>query len=220
MSKSGLWEKATDEEMRPRALRRPLRLEVRGTTALGAAQVLVHNMSATGLLIESPLDLPVGEVISIDLPQSGPTRAKVVWESGGLFGCQFHTPITSAALSAAQLRSERPDSNRITTESHIAHEESFGSRLQRLRKEQNLTLSQVASTLGVSKPTVWAWENGKARPVESRIDMLAQTLGVARGELLTGRNPAGLDDLLATSRERIATAMGISPSKVLILVEL
>lgn len=220
MSEAERWMQTADEQGQSRALRRPLRLEVHGTSALGTARVLVRNMSSTGLLVESAIDLPVGEIISVDLPQAGPTRAKVVWAGDELFGCQFHTPISNGILSAAQLRSLDPEAEPEVKDSHSARDESFGSRLQRLRKQRGLTLSQIAASLGVSKPTVWAWENGKARPVQSRIDALASALGVPRGELLTGRDPASLEDLLASSRERIALALGTSPDKVRIMVEL
>lgn len=220
MPNSVLWERIATEEQ-ARAPRRTLQLEVHGTSALGTARVLVRNISTTGLLIESTLDLPAGEILSFDLPHAGPTRAKIVWASGDLFGCQFHTPITPAVLAAAQLQGLSPltEPSEPATRT-VTHGESFGSRLQRLRKERRFTLSQVAAALGVSKPTVWAWENGKARPVESRLDSLAEALGVPKGELLGGRDPASLDDILASSRERIALALGASPDKIRILIEI
>ena len=98
--------------------------------------------------------------------------------------------------------------------------ESFGVRLRRLRMEQGLTQAQVAAGLGVSKPTVWAWEKGQARPTESRIEALAQMLGVAEAELLAGRDMSHLAELLARSRDEIARAVGTRPAKVKILIEL
>jgi transcriptional regulator with XRE-family HTH domain len=197
--------------------RRKLLFEAAGATASGATNsVLVHNISATGLLLESPAPLVVGEKIEIELPQAGATWAKVVWASGGLFGCQFHSPITPAALSAAQLRGSVGERLDIAARS----DESLGLRIQRLRKERRLTLSRIAAELGVSKPTVWAWEQGKARPAAGRIEALAQVLGVAASELQPVRDAAGLHELLAKSREQIARALGINPEKIRILVEL
>src|SRR3546814_13928410 len=68
------------------------------------ANVMIHNISATGLLIETGLTLGVGDRIEIGLPHAGATAIEVIWESGHLFGCRFGRPITPATLRAAQLR--------------------------------------------------------------------------------------------------------------------
>jgi hypothetical protein len=88
------------------ALRRTLQLTVRGETPTGdSAQVLVHDISVTGLLLETSADLLIGETIEVDVPEGGPTSAIVMWNSGRFFGCQFHGRISPAAVSAAVLRS-------------------------------------------------------------------------------------------------------------------
>jgi transcriptional regulator with XRE-family HTH domain len=214
-----------DQSGQARAPRRMLRLEARGLTAGGdPATVLVHNISADGLLLESETSLASGERIDIDLPHAGTTSARVIWASGSFFGCQFDAPISPAALSAAQLRSEAPGENPRETETSASPvpfaEQSFGSRLQRLRKERGLTLSQLAGQLGVSKPTVWAWEQGKARPVEGRMEALAQALGVPEWEMLMGRSSPVLPDLITRAKEQIASALGVPPDKVRIVVDL
>src|SRR5688500_19035549 len=83
--------------------RRTLRLDTQGITAGGAAAVRVHDVPATGLLLESAVPLEVGETLAVDLPEAGLVRADVVWASGEFCGCQFAAPISSAALSAALL---------------------------------------------------------------------------------------------------------------------
>jgi hypothetical protein len=88
------------------ALRRTLQLTVRGETPAGdSAQVLIHDISVTGLLLETSADLLIGETIEVDVPEGGPTSAIVMWNSGRFFGCQFHGRISPAAVSAAVLRS-------------------------------------------------------------------------------------------------------------------
>jgi hypothetical protein len=88
------------------ALRRTLQLTVRGETPTGdSAQVLIHDISVTGLLLETSADLLIGETIEVDVPEGGPTTAIVMWNSGRFFGCQFHGRISPAAVSAAVLRS-------------------------------------------------------------------------------------------------------------------
>lgn len=52
-----------------------------------------------------------------------------------------------------------------------------GKRLRKLREDNNLTLAEVASQLGVSgKSTVNAWEKGRAYP-KKHIDELAKMYG-------------------------------------------
>lgn len=201
----------------PRELRRKLLLEAQGSTASGAAAVQVHNISATGLLLESAAVLAAGERIEIELPQAGATGARVVWTSGRLAGCQFDAPISAAALSAAQLRGAASPEVDLAGP---ATAEGLAAQLQRLRRQRGLTLAQVAAQLGVSKPTVWAWERGKAQPVESRLDALAEALGVTREELLPGRTAPALRTLLAQCRDRIAGAVGTTPANVRIMIEL
>jgi hypothetical protein len=88
------------------ALRRTLQLTVRGETPTGdSAQVLIHDISVTGILLETSADLLIGETIEVDVPEGGPTTAIVMWNSGRFFGCQFHGRISPAAVSAAVLRS-------------------------------------------------------------------------------------------------------------------
>jgi hypothetical protein len=88
------------------AARRTLRLQALGATASQPdAQVVIHDLSLTGLLIETSAGLAAGERIDVEIPEAGPTEAKVVWNSGRFFGCKFRRPIPPAALSSAILRS-------------------------------------------------------------------------------------------------------------------
>src|SRR3546814_5659969 len=65
---------------------------------------MIHNISATGLLVETDLALGIGDRIAIGLPHAGATAIEVIWASGRLYGCRFGRPISPATLSAAQLR--------------------------------------------------------------------------------------------------------------------
>ena len=92
---------------RPRETRRQLQLEAEGALPSGdAARVLIHNVSASGLLIETTVTLHEGERIEIALPGAGPAPAAVIWSSGALYGCRFKTPLSPGVLSALQLRSD------------------------------------------------------------------------------------------------------------------
>ena len=203
-------------------VRHTLRLEALGATADGErARVTVHNISASGLLIETAAVLDIGETIALELPEAGERIATVSWASEAYYGCQFDRPLGAAELSAAQLRGDAGANVRAPRPALGALDDDFGHRLQRLRKERGLTLAQIAEQLGVSKPTVWAWEQGRSRPVGNRIDPLAEVLGVGRAELYpdaTATSP--LHDLLARVRSEISVVAGTSPDKIRIMIEL
>lgn len=84
--------------------RRTLRLEVPGRAAGESTRTLIHDLSVTGILIETAADLAVGDEIELEIPEAGASRATVVWSSGEFFGCQFAARISTAAVSAALLR--------------------------------------------------------------------------------------------------------------------
>ena len=205
-----------------RAPRRQLRLPLYGSKATGAEiEALVHNISATGMLVESGALLEIGEVIEVNLPHSGKTATKVIWTSGGLAGCQFEMPISPATLSAAQLRSVVVESEPDATENRsTSFAESFGTRLQRLRTAKGLTQGQLATRLGVSEPSISAWELDKARPKAGRVEVLANMLGVEIHELLGLEETESLRDLVARAKEQIAKAAGVAPANIKLTIEI
>lgn len=217
--------------------RRALRLETSGIAPNAGeppveANVTIHNISAAGLLIETALDLAEGEPLAIDLPEAGLVGAAVVWRSERLYGCAFDTPIGPAALAAAQLQGFAPGMPGEPSPSPSAAPaapaapartsgEALGVRLNRLRREAGLTLADVAIRLGVSKPTVWAWEKGKARPLPERIEAIAAALGVEVDVLAPLPGPVReVDAVIAECRQRIAAACGADPQAVRIMIEM
>lgn len=84
------------------AHRRSLRLAV-GLVGSNAG-VLIHDLSLTGLLIETSEQLLPGELLLVEMPERGSIPATVVWSSGRFFGCQFQDSIPPASFSAALLR--------------------------------------------------------------------------------------------------------------------
>lgn len=204
-----------------RASRRQLRLPLHGSKATGAEiEALVHNISATGMLVESKAPLEIGEVIEVNLPHSGKTAAKVIWTSGDLSGCQFDMSISPATLSAAQLRSVVGPDTQAPDDQPTAAAESFGGRLQRLRTAKQLTQGQLASRLGVSEPSISAWELDKARPKAGRMEALSDALGVEISELLGFEDAENLADLVARAKAQIARAAGVTPDNVKLTIEM
>lgn len=206
------------------APRRALRLETSGTLPDGReANVTIHNISAGGLLLETALELEPGETLTLDLPEAGAVEAAVVWRSEGLHGCAFAAPLGAGALAAAQLQGLPVSELPVVAPSPArpVGNEALGVQLNRLRREAGLTLADVAERLGVSKPTVWAWEKGKARPLPERMEAIAEALGADTGDL-TGAADANADTaaLIAECRARIADACGTTPAAVRIMIEL
>ncbi len=198
------------------AARRRLLLSASGARASGeAADVVIHNASSSGLLLESPVTLAEGEGLALDLPEAGAVVARIVWSSGDFYGCRFDRPIGDAALSAAELRS---DALPVARESGAR--EPLHTQLLRLRQERRMSLADVAEALALSKPTVWAWEKGRARPADHRLPAIAALYGVELDELLGAAPSAELDALLDATRRQIAVAFGTAPAKVRIMIDL
>ena len=189
------------------------------------ANLTIHNISAAGLLIETTVPLAEGEQLALDLPEAGAVVATVVWRSERLYGCAFAEPLSPAALAAAQLQGfapgvpTRPVGAAPLTGSASAGD-GLGTRINRLRREAGLTLADVAVTLGVSKPTVWAWEKGKARPLPERIEAIAAALGVAPEQLAAPPAARAANAVIADCRARIAEACEVDPQAVRIMIEL
>lgn len=110
--------------------RRMLNLRVPGSTTSGSGvPVLIHDMSVSGLLIQTEASMDVGTMLDIQLPEVGPQSATVVWNRDQFFGCEFHEPLSQAGLSATFLKSSagleaRAGTDFIQTEADYADLES------------------------------------------------------------------------------------------------
>lgn len=209
-----------------RTVRRKLRLNAKGARSAGAdIHVLIHNISLSGMLIECEASLAVDDQIEVDLPHAGAVATIIVWVSGKLFGCQFAQPISAAALSAAQLRSEavgdsaEPVLANPTATAIESLDVRFGANLKRLRVAKGLSQAHVAAELGVSGPAISGWESGRARPKHDRLTALAALLGVPATQLLVDLSADPAVDLITQGREKIARATGASPHKIRIFIE-
>ncbi len=68
-------------------------------------------------------------------------------------------------------------------------QETFGQRLQRLRKQANLTQEDVAAKLNITFQAVSKWENDLTAPDISVLNELSDILNVSLDELL-GKQPS------------------------------
>ena len=77
-----------------------LEAEGRGNDAASDA-VLVHDISDTGLLVETTYELGIGEIIEVKHPCAGVLmEAEIMWAAGQIYGCKFTRERTQAAISA------------------------------------------------------------------------------------------------------------------------
>jgi transcriptional regulator with XRE-family HTH domain len=221
------------------SVRRELTLRARGAPGTGnATDVLIRNLSTTGMLLEAAIALVVGQKLVIDLPQIGPAAAKIVWADDNLFGCSFPRPLSAAAVSAAQLRSDpktRPDEASLGT-SAVDHAtgQTLGERLRAIRLARGLSLVEFAQKMNVSRPTVWAWEANKSAPRPKKRQQLLKVLEVTESELDRSANPtaivgpsqdapedeSGLKSAIHQAKVTIADAAGTTPEKVTLIIEI
>lgn len=208
-----------------------MRLEAPGSLEQGeGTTVVIHNLSASGMLIETASDLDVGQHIMVALPEAPDVSATVVWRSGALAGCRFDQPLPRRALSAAQLRNPLPTEIDPARDGAGAYE-TLPQRLFRLRHERGLSRAALSERTGFSRPSIWAWETGKTVPRRGNLVTLADVFGLGVDDLIFGdvlalahgAVPAAgqerVRDAVQSSRERIAAAAGVEPDDVKISIE-
>lgn len=151
------------------------------------AAVTIHNLSTSGILIETRSALTAGQKISISLPEADATPATVVWHSPPLYGCRFDHILPHAVLSAAQLRNPLPSGiDPLFPPLAASRHEPLAARIFRLRRARGLSRAELAARTGLSKPSIWSWETGKAAPRHRSLALLAEALDISEEELLTG----------------------------------
>ncbi len=84
--------------------RRVLRLTVSLSTAGDGIDALIHDLSNTGLRIETGAKLAIGDELLVDLPDDNLIEARVVWNNDNSYGCEFLSPIAKGVFGAAVLR--------------------------------------------------------------------------------------------------------------------
>lgn len=144
---------------------------------------------------------------------------------GKICRCSFQTPISTAAITAALLKTPFVDSQDTELSPRVepyAPEIELPTRLRTLRHGRNLSLEEVARRVKVSRQTVWYWEKGRRTPSPQNLRLLAGALGAAESDLELKGEPywAGRPDSFSTAKERIANELGIAPESVEIHIRL
>ena len=99
--------------------------------------------------------------------------------------------------------------------------DDFSESLKRQRLALKLTLDDLAQALGVSKPTIWAWEHARSRPRPERHAALAQILKMPVEALMSASSTTvEQSQVVRECKERIAEAFELDPSSVRIRIDL
>lgn len=82
-------------------------LSLRGSVAQDAGdfEMVLHDLSATGFLIEANTPLEVGATIGLNVPGLGPATGEIVWASERFSGGSFRPALPESAIQAALAQS-------------------------------------------------------------------------------------------------------------------
>ena len=209
--------------------------------------VLVRDISARGLLLETEEAAVLDKTIVVDLPEAGDVEAHVIWQGDKLAGCRLETHLTQATIDAVRAKGEAAHAERPVSDTPAAPRtaaRTLAARLKQLRMAKDLTRAELAERSGISTPSIWAWETGRTVPRLGSLETLAKGLGVAVSELQIGAGgvsgdisspitpaagssegggdlrTARLTELVAASKAQIAALAGTTPDKVSITIAL
>lgn len=99
----------------------------------------------------------------------------------------------------------------------------IAERIRALRAHRGLTAVALAQKIGVSRPTLWAWETGKGLPRTENLAALAEALGVSVELLKSGEDRSlveqGLQGYIAEAKARISKLAGVPPEQISVIIE-
>lgn len=219
------------------------------TTARGddgeSQPVLVRDISARGLLLETEEGAVLDPSIAVNLPEAGDVEAHVIWQGDKLAGCRLDHHLSQATIDAVRAKGEAAHAEQIEDAEEAGAPtprtavRTLAARLKQLRIERELTRAELAERSGISTPSIWAWETGRTVPRLGSLETLAKGLGVAVSELQIGIGPVLADapalsfgesggdlrtvrltELVAASKAQIAALAGTTPERVTITIEL
>lgn len=223
------------------------------TTARGDAgesqPVLVRDISARGLLLETEEGVTLDQTIAVTLPDAGEVEAHVIWQGDKLAGCRLDNHLSQSTINAVRAEGEAapadPDPDQVEDATGPdaplprSAARTLAARLKQLRLARDLTRAELAERSGISTPSIWAWETGRTVPRIGSLETLAKGLGVPVSELQIGigtmmadtaalsfgegggdLRTARLSELVAASKSQIAALAGTTPDHITITIAL
>lgn len=85
--------------------RRVLRFDFAISAGDKGIEASAHDLSTTGLRIETDGILAVGDELLVELPDIPPIEARVVWQDGRMYGCEFLSDIPKRTIGAVVMQS-------------------------------------------------------------------------------------------------------------------
>jgi hypothetical protein len=85
---------------RRRRWRTRTRLTAQVSQADYAHHVLVHDLSADGMLLESEWTLRPGTTVTIEIDGFDPVEARIAWANGNFYGCTLSRPLAQGQVAA------------------------------------------------------------------------------------------------------------------------
>lgn len=169
--------------------RRALRLAITASLPESPqSAVTIHDLSVSGMLIESSAPLAEGERFQVFLPLIGGVDATVVWNSGNFYGCQFGELVPQSAVSAALLKSVPKD----LAGGSAGH--GSGDLLSQLR-DLNAQVDDLGAQLDRTIDRIATGGRGKAvRHSSSRVSAVVEPDPSRGTEPRRYSEPAGLND--------------------------
>lgn len=165
----------------------------------GASQpVLVRDISARGLLLETEEGATLDKVIAVALPDAGEVEAHVIWQGDKLAGCRLDSHLNQTTIDAVRAKGEAAHAEQPEPAEQLAvgggsgayvpptAARTLAARLKQLRLARDLTRAELAERSGISTPSIWAWETGRTVPRLGSLETLAKGLGVPVSELQIG----------------------------------
>lgn len=213
-----------DHEDQRSAVRFPLSLDANAIIDNRSASIRILDISREGCLFTSDAPLDFGQQFTLSVGAAEYERlASVVWVGDELHGCHFSQPLTQADLSGLRLRGA-PTS---VTEQEQGRRTAFGIDLAAVRKRAGISSTQMAEELGVSRPTLWAWEIGKTLPSrenKARLAKWVRKIELEGGEITSpGLSPTSQSSVIKTvveaHREAIAAELSIRPERIKVTIE-
>jgi transcriptional regulator with XRE-family HTH domain len=206
--------------------------------------ILVRDISARGLLLETEEGVTLDESFSVTLPEAGDVAAHIIWKGEKLAGCRLDNHLSQATIDAVRAKGEaaheaQPDDSAMAqAPMPRTAARTLAARLKQLRIERDLTRAELAERSGISTPSIWAWETGRTVPRIGSLETLAKGLGVPVAELQIGvgapselpaltigegggdLRTARLAELVAASKAQIAALAGTTSDRVTITIAL
>jgi hypothetical protein len=144
------FEQAGDAAERRGSERRGLKLAITASVPESPElAVAIHDLSETGLLLETPIPLASGQTFQAFLPLAGAVEATVVWSSHQFHGCEFAQRVPRAAVSAALLKSDGAGAEAKPlggTGDVLSQLRDVSARIEQIGEDLDRTISELSAS--------------------------------------------------------------------------